>query len=202
MRTSALEWGVAAATIPGETESGDSYVVEAFDQGVLVAVIDGLGHGVPAAEAARAAASLICKNAGESVIKLVQQCDRQLLGTRGVVMSLASIDTSNERVTWVGVGNVDGFLFRADLSHESTSQYLHASPGVVGARLPTLRAAVVPIAQGDTLILVTDGIRGGFNEGLSLKFSPQRIADSILAQHRLQTDDALVLVARLEGLNP
>jgi hypothetical protein len=73
---------------------------------------------------------------------------------------------------------------------------------VVGARLPTLRAAVLPIARGDTLIFVTDGIRSGFDQGLALNFSPQQIADRILTQDRLNTDDALVLVARFEGNNP
>jgi hypothetical protein len=65
-----------------------------------------------------------------------------------------------------------------------------------------LRAAVLPITRGDTLIFVTDGIRSGFDQGLVLNSPPQQIADRILAQDRLNTDDALVLVARFEGNNP
>jgi negative regulator of sigma-B (phosphoserine phosphatase) len=202
MKTSGLDWAVATVTIPGETESGDLHVVEAFVHGVLVAVIDGLGHGVHAAEAARTAGDLIRKNAGESIIRLVQHCDQHLHKTRGVVMSLASINTTDEIVTWLGVGNVDGILFRGDSSQRPSSEFLNASRGVVGARLPALRAAVVPITRGDTLVFVTDGIRSGFDEGLSLIHSPQQIADRILARDGLDTDDALVLVARFEGLNP
>lgn len=199
MKTSGLEWAVAAAAIPGEKESGDLYVVEAFAHIVLLAVIDGLGHGVAAAEAARAAASFMKMNAGESIIRLAKQCDDRLHNTRGVVMSLASINTSDDTVTWLGVGNVDGILIRCNASMRSTSEFLNASRGVVGARLPALRAAVLPITRGDTLIFATDGIRSGFDEGLSLSHSPQQIADRILARDSLDTDDALVLVARYEG---
>lgn len=202
MTISGLEWAVAGAPIPGEAESGDLHVVQTFPNGILLAVIDGLGHGVPAAEAARAAATFISLNAAESVLRLVQQCHQRLHKTRGVVMSLASINTTDETVTWLGVGNVDAILIRCNGNVRSASEFLNASRGVVGARLPALRASVLPIARGDTLIFTTDGIRSGFDEGLPLSISPQQMADRILAHDGLDTDDALVLVARYEGSQP
>jgi phosphoserine phosphatase RsbX len=202
MKTSGFEWGVAAAPIPGEKESGDLHVVEAFPNGVLLGALDGLGHGVEAAEAARAAAGFMKMNAGESIIRLVKECDTLLHRTRGVVMSLASVNTADETVTWLGVGNVDGILIRNNGSARTRSEYLNAARGVVGARLPALRAAVLPIARGDTLIFATDGIRSGFDEGLALSSPPQQIADRILAHDGLDTDDSLVLVARYEGFQP
>jgi phosphoserine phosphatase RsbX len=199
MKIPALDWAVAGAAIAGEAESGDLHVVQGFDHGILVAVIDGLGHGAQAAEAAKAAAAFLTTNAAEGVIRLVQQCHQRLHKTRGVVMSLASINTTDETVTWLGVGNVDGILIRGLTPNRATSEFLNASRGVVGARLPALRAAVLPIARGDTLIFVTDGIRSGFDEGLPLMNSPQQTANRILAQDGLGTDDSLVLVARYEG---
>jgi len=50
-----LDWGVAQVTLQGQTESGDSYLVSTFPNGMLVAVVDGLGHGGEAAAAAKAA---------------------------------------------------------------------------------------------------------------------------------------------------
>ena len=63
-------------------------------------------------------------------------------------------------------------------------------------RLPPLRAAVMSIAPGDTLVFATDGIRAGFLAGLKLTDQPQPLADHILADHAKRTDDGLVLVAR------
>jgi len=202
MKTSGFDWAVAGAPIPGEKESGDLHLVEPFAHGVLLAVIDGLGHGVPAAEAARAAAGFMKMNPGESIIRMVLQCDKLLHRTRGVVMSLASINLTDETLTWLGVGNVDGILFRSNHHSGAHSEFLNASRGVVGARLPALRAAVLPIARGDTLIFTTDGIRSGFDEGLPINNSPQQVAERILDRDGLDTDDSLVLVARYEGTEP
>jgi hypothetical protein len=68
--------------------------------------------------------------------------------------------------------------------------------GVVGAQLPPLKAAVVPVARGDTLVFATDGIAREFSENLSLEPPPQELANRILARHGRPTDDALVVVAR------
>src|ERR1051326_4408996 len=50
-----LDWGVAASALPGQAQSGDAHLVKAVATGVLVAVVDGLGHGAEAATAARTA---------------------------------------------------------------------------------------------------------------------------------------------------
>jgi len=42
--------------------------------GVLIAVIDGIGHGEGAAEVARTAAALLRNSADEPVISLVERC--------------------------------------------------------------------------------------------------------------------------------
>ena len=68
--------------------------------------------------------------------------------------------------------------------------------GVVGAQLPPLQTAVLPIAKGDTLILVTDGIHTEFAEKLSALESPQKLANKIMADYRRGNDDALVLATR------
>ena len=47
-----IETGVAAEVLEGQAESGDRHLVKSFIDGVLVAVVDGLGHGAGAASAA------------------------------------------------------------------------------------------------------------------------------------------------------
>ncbi len=54
-----IEWGVAAQPLEGEAESGDLHVVQRFPKGVLVAAVDGLGHGPEAAAAARSAVATL-----------------------------------------------------------------------------------------------------------------------------------------------
>ena len=53
-----VEYGVAKLALPGHAESGDHHVVRCNRNGVLIAAIDGIGHGEEAADAARMAASI------------------------------------------------------------------------------------------------------------------------------------------------
>jgi serine phosphatase RsbU (regulator of sigma subunit) len=197
-----IEWGVAALPLAGEAESGDLYLVKPFPYGVLVAVVDGLGHGPEAALAAKAAVAALEDSAPESVIALLRRCHERLMKTRGVVMSLAFFSAQDSTLTWVGVGNVEGVLVRADAQASPARESVLLRGGVLGYEIPSLHASVIPVARGDTLILSTDGIRHGFAEELTLRDSPQQIADRILAQCGKDTDDALVLVARYLGGAP
>ena len=197
-----VEYGVARSVAPGQVESGDGYLICENKEGVLIATVDGIGHGVEAANAAKAANAILEKGADEPIISLVERCDDELRSTRGVVMSIASIDESRGMMTWLGVGNVQGALMRAGARKGTVQEELLLRGGVVGSRLPPLQAAVLPIGPGDTLVFATDGVRGDFAESLSALESPQRAADRILKNYSSGNDDALVLVVRLTGHRP
>jgi negative regulator of sigma-B (phosphoserine phosphatase) len=197
-----IEWGVASLTLAGEVESGDRHVVKTFPHGVLVAAMDGLGHGGQAAAAANEAVTVLQTVEIESVVSLLKRCHERLRSTRGVVMSLAVFNAVDETMTWIGVGNVEGVLLRADPTVGPGHKTLVSRSGVVGSRLPLLEAAIVPVMRGDTLIFATDGIGREFTQHLALGDGPQQLADKILAQCATRTDDALVLVARYVGETP
>jgi phosphoserine phosphatase RsbX len=194
--SSAIEWGVASRALPGQPTSGDLNVVKSFPDGVLVAALDGLGHGEEAANAAAVAATTLERHAGEPLKTLVQRCHEALRATRGVAMSLASINVSRGLVTWLGVGNVEGVLLRRSFTRAVAEVPLLLRAGVVGFQLPLLDVEVVPVSAGDTLIFATDGIHSDFARGLARNNPPQKAAEEILARHARATDDALVLVAR------
>lgn len=195
-----LDCGVATLPLNGQAESGDRSVVQPFPGGVLLAVIDGLGHGNEAAAAASAAEFILRAEPQEPVISLVRQCHESLRQTRGAVMSVASFDVSHGLMTWLGVGNVRGILRRrSGLSLNLRPEELLLRAGVIGRQLPPLQASVLPVSRGDMLFLATDGIRGEFAQVLMLPEMPQRAAEAILSRHAIGNDDALVLVARVLG---
>jgi hypothetical protein len=196
MSTQVIEWGVASSPMPGQSQSGDRYVVHPCPNGIMVAAIDGLGHGPEAARAADLAATILTKHAQESMIGIVNHCHTQLRETRGVVMSLAVINAVEGDLTWMGVGNVEGVVVRAAPSANPRQESLLLRSGVLGHQIPSLCASIIPIMRGDTLILVTDGVRSNFCDGVSVSDQPQLIADRILAEFSKGSDDALVLVAR------
>jgi negative regulator of sigma-B (phosphoserine phosphatase) len=197
---SLIEWASAGMALGGaENESGDLHLIARFPDGALAAVMDGLGHGPEAAVAARQAARILEAGPGKPVIALVQQCHDALRRTRGVVMSLASFNAVNSEMTWIGIGNVETVLLRADPSATRRREAINGRGGVVGYQLPPLRAAALPVSRGDTLIMATDGIRSAFTSAVSTASTPQELADSIMTRHGKGSDDALVLVVRYVG---
>ena len=197
---SLIEWGIAARSFDGRSESGDQYLVEPFPNGVLTVVVDGLGHGPSAATAGKTAVGAMQGHVREPVDLLLRRCHESLRRTRGVVMSLASFDALGGTVTWLGVGNVKGLLLFAPGTTERPRERLLLRGGVVGYQLPTLRPSVLPIKRGDLLIFATDGLRSAFTDGVVFDEPAQQMADRILVQYRRGTDDAMVLVARYVGL--
>ncbi len=196
-----VDWGVAALSLAGEERSGDAHVVKAWGKKLLAAVIDGLGHGGQAAVAALVAAETLGSYAsdGADVVSLVRRCHESLARTRGVVLSLALFDAANDAMIWLGVGNVEGLLLRADPQASPVHESLLLRGGVVGYQLPSLRPSPTHVGRGDILIFSTDGIRSGFESEVNRQESPQQIADKIIMNHNRKTDDALVLVARYTG---
>jgi negative regulator of sigma-B (phosphoserine phosphatase) len=194
-----VEYGVAKFILPGQSESGDRHLVCCSQNGILFAVIDGIGHGEEAANAAKAAIAVLESHVDEPIISLVERCHEKLRLTRGVVLSLAFVDTLHGMMTWLGVGNVQGVLMRVGARKGTVQELLLLRAGVAGSQLPPLQAAVLPVVRGDTLIFATDGVRGEFVEGLLGLENPQRAADRILELYQRGNDDALVLVARLTG---
>lgn len=196
MRVPTVEFGVARYVLPGQPESGDHHLVCCKNNSILIAAIDGIGHGEEAANAARAAISVLEAGVEEPIISLVARCHEKLRLTRGVVLSLASVDTLHGMMTWLGVGNVQGVLLRAWPGKGKAQEELLLRGGVVGSQLPSLQATVLPFTWDDTLVFATDGVRGEFIKTLSARESPQRAAERILENYGAGNDDALVLVVR------
>jgi len=196
-----LEWCAASAALPGQTTSGDMYLVKAFPGGALAAVVDGLGHGEEALMASRRAIDLLSAQAAESVITQVNRCHAALRSTRGVAMTLVSFNFTESIVTVLGIGNVETVLVRGNSAAIPHSETMLLRAGVVGYQLPALRASVLPIHRGDLMLFCTDGIDVSFANRLSAADPPKRLANRILEEHFKGNDDALVLAVRFHGPN-
>jgi serine phosphatase RsbU (regulator of sigma subunit) len=200
VKAAGLEWSTAAATMPGETESGDRYWAGAVANGMMFAVVDGLGHGPAAAAASDIAIATLEQHVGDPLIELLRRCHQALRGTRGVAMSLAVFNTEDAMLTWIGVGNVEGTLLRRDAGLPCDKLLLRN--GVVGIHLPTLREGELPVKPGDILAMVTDGVTDERPLRVSMDGHIESMARGILSSAGKGTDDALVLVARYRGAPP
>jgi len=195
-----LLWAVASAPLPGETESGDRFLVQEFAGGALVAVVDALGHGPRASRIAQKAIETLARFPSDSVAALIRRCHELSSERLGATISLASFDWRWQQMQWLGVGNVMGVVVPHAATPDKRARHLLVRAGLVGGNLPDLHSTSISLGRGDTLIIHTDGIDEAFAEDLERDLTPQPLAQHILTQYSKGTDDALVLVVRYGAL--
>lgn len=195
-----LSWDCATLPMAGEAECGDRCLVRPSARGMLVAAVDGLGHGSEAARAAGLATEVLQEAQGDETLSaLMQRCHERLNGTRGVVMSIAEVNPVARELTWVGVGNVEGRLARFQAYGVQECQELLLRPGIVGVDLPPLREATVDIARRDLVVLASDGVDREFYDAIDHRSDPPKVVEKIVREHYHGKDDAVVVVARFTG---
>lgn len=200
-RRALIEWSLSAVRPPGESESGDMALVRPVTNGVLMAAVDGAGHGHEAADAARIVVTTLKEHAGEGIVALLRRCHLKLRGTRGAVMSLVSFDGERNEMKWLGVGNVSGLLVRRRDHPGAAKAGILLKGGTLGYRLPPLQPQTIRVLPGDTVALATDGIHPDFVKDLDADIPPQTLAARLCARYATGRDDGMMLVARYLGWN-
>jgi anti-sigma regulatory factor (Ser/Thr protein kinase) len=190
------DWQVGAVCVPiaGEDLCGDAFQVGVGRQYVTVCAADGLGHGPDAALASDPAVALATSYPDLPAAALMAHAHRELHGTRGAAMAIATIDPAAGQLDFVGVGNLAGCIFYRD-----TRRHLMSHNGIVGSNMRKVQEFAHEWGAGATLILHSDGIatRWDVNAYQGLMFRhPALIAAVLYRDFARQRDDAMVLVLR------
>jgi negative regulator of sigma-B (phosphoserine phosphatase) len=197
---------VEFVTLPceGQTENGDAAVVRRWEGGVLIAVIDALGHGAHAAKAADAAVRYLHEAPLERGVALViAGLHDALRGTRGAAAMLLHLE--GLKLTGVGVGNVDVRSLALRGPPPSGAGPVRSripvvlTPGVLGASLPRFKVFHAELTPGDRVIVFTDGIGPRFEEEASRRVPALEVCRAIMERHRKRHDDATVLCTDIEA---
>jgi phosphoserine phosphatase RsbX len=170
----------------GELESGDAVVVELSEGRSLFAVIDGLGHGPAAAQAARAAVSVMRAKWREGDLNsLMLDVHAKLHGTRGAAATLCLIE--GDKLTCCGVGNVALRSYGMDVP-------FMLSPGILGKHVRTFRFVAATLARSLRIVLHSDGIESQLALASFAQLSPHDACAAIFRKHRKFRDDGAVMV--------
>ena len=189
-----MKFGIVHRPKSGRNISGDAYLIKEREEATLVCLVDGLGSGEAAAEAAKAAIRCVEVNSTLPLSDIMVKCHQALRGTRGAVMVLLRVSFAESAMAFVGVGNI-GIHVRSNALVKPISRN-----GIVGYRLPRLQEFTYPYTSGDLFVLHTDGISSRFilDDGLWAKElqDVQTLADEIARNFGKDSDDVTVLVAR------
>jgi hypothetical protein len=177
---------------PCETRNGDAWVVHRRPDSCRIALIDGLGHGPAAADAADAARAALDARPDLDPSDAVAACHVALAGSRGAALAVARIDCLAGQLTYAGVGNIEARLCVAGHWQRPISYR-----GIVGATLPRLRAFTFALSAPWLLVMHTDGLRGRFeiDAPTTLRAAAlQPLAESLLRDWARPTDDASIVL--------
>ena len=199
-KTESFQTAIISTHIEGETLNGDSWAVYAPAGRRIYLVVDGLGHGHYAAQAAAIAIGVadraFAAEPGIAISAVIQRMHQPMQSTRGAAVLLVSVDA--RQVLCCGVGNVVGVLCAPD----GTSRHLVSHNGTVGHRMARVQEFAYPWTPGTLLIMHSDGISAKWKlaqyPGV-LQHSPAVIAAILYRDGARDRDDASVLVARLTG---
>ncbi|MFF3640912.1 SpoIIE family protein phosphatase [Streptomyces sp. NPDC002564] len=174
----------------GETASGDGYAVAEHGGARTVLVIDGLGHGPEAAEAAQRAERTFLAHPAAPLADVLTALHKALRHTRGAAVAVLRVTAG--RAEFCGIGNVRG----AALTPEGIQHQFTGQAGIVGYTLPAPRSRFVELSEHTTLVLYTDGIDHRWTHAPTtarLTLPPVLLAASLAHSHRRVRDDATVL---------
>ena len=192
----AFDIGAVQRSYPGETVCGDDWAFTLSRTVLRAAVADGLGHGLHAHEAARAAMRAFEEGSHLRPGELLRSLHQALRGTRGAVGAVATIDTTAGLIQFAGVGNITGAVLGPS---GSGRRGLLSHNGTLGQEVRKLQEQDLPWTGASVLVLHTDGLSGSWDltstPGL-LRRRAAVIAGVLYRDYARERDDATVLVVK------
>lgn len=193
--SSPFVWSGYSRALPGCDCNGDAFYVKEEEDGLLVAVADGLGHGEEAAAASRKAMEFIKDNPNIPFERLLIDTHNVLHKTRGVALTIIRLMASYRTILHAGIGNVETRVYPG-----KGSGLLLPESGILGyGKLPKQRMNKTDWPAKGALIIFTDGISGKWTHEdfpKALFHNASTIAHMLFQRYQRQNDDATIVVIK------
>ena len=187
------DFSVICTAIHGETLSGDRWAVS--EDGRSFCVVDGLGHGMLAADAAKVAIDIFHKYPQASPDAALEKMHAAMRSTRGAAGAVARINPETSTLDFAGIGNISCVLMGED-----KSQNLVSHNGTLGHQVRRVQQFSYPYNRRNLLLMHSDGLTTQPKLGIPpslLSQPPNVIAPFLFSEQLRGRDDATLLVNRL-----
>jgi anti-sigma regulatory factor (Ser/Thr protein kinase) len=188
---------VAVVNIPKleEKVSGDGWSYSFNNSTKTFLVVDGLGHGILAAEASRRAVQIFQQNSHEIPVEILEAMHDGLRSTRGAAAAIAQVDLSKKLIHYAGVGNINGAIVTP-----STCKRMVSHNGTLGHEIWKINEFSYEIPDGAALLMHSDGLGSQWDirkyPGL-LSHHPQIVTSILYRDFHKDRDDVTVLFSML-----
>jgi anti-sigma regulatory factor (Ser/Thr protein kinase) len=189
-----LECAGMAIPYPGERLCGDGWDYHHVADRTVALVVDGLGHGLGAAEAAQEAIATFRRRIESGPGEILSYIHDALKKTRGAVAAVVEIRPRERAVIHAGVGNIS-----AVLHSKGGTRSLVSFNGTLGMNIQRIHEFRAEWDRDSVLVMHSDGLQTRWDlssySGL-LARHPALIGGTLLRDFRRMRDDASVLVLK------
>lgn len=183
-----------AVPYPGERVCGDAWICHRSADRTIVLVVDGLGHGWEAAEAAKEAVATFHRRLDMRPGEILGFVHDALRKTRGAVAAIAEVRPSKNSLVYAGVGNIAAVVL-----HRGGSRSLVSHNGTLGVATSRIQEFQSEWPADGVLVLHSDGLTSKWDlssyAGLLVRH-PAMIGATLLRDFRRHRDDASVVVIK------
>jgi Anti-sigma regulatory factor (Ser/Thr protein kinase) len=150
-----LDAGVVCLPIDGETACGDGWCIRQDADHATVLLVDGLGHGPNAADAADTAIRVFESIEARAPKEIIALLHEALRATRGAAVAVAEVRRTSDGATvdFCGVGNTVTALIGP-----ANPRALPSMNGTAGLTVRRLQPFTQPWRPGELLVMHTDGL--------------------------------------------
>lgn len=191
-----LRYGINQHSLHNDPHCGDSWLLAMRDGNISALVVDGLGHGIEAEQAALAGREAFALLPFAAPQLILEEMHYDMTGTRGGAVGIAQYDATLNRLRFTGIGNIGASLVAPDKVHGMASH-----PGIVGAQYRKAHSFDYAPANGNLLIMYSDGLQSRWNlsDYPGLVFCHPAVIAAVLHRDFCRgRDDVTVLVVALE----
>jgi serine phosphatase RsbU (regulator of sigma subunit) len=190
-----LDHGSYSRPFFGERANGDGVFAHQSDSRALFAIIDGLGHGEPAAAMTRRIITALRPLAEKDPQRIIERLNEQCGGDLGAVIGVLEIDTSSGESVFAGVGDTTTYIF------STSEKKLVSGAGILGHQYRPGPAQRIRVRPGDLVMMHSDGVsRVRFEEVRKFaRLSPPVVAKKTVVHFGTDYADATCLVIKVSG---
>lgn len=190
----AMSFGAISVAMAGESACGDGWQVIHRNEGALLVLADGLGHGVQASEASVTAINALDPRMNGDLAARLRTMHDGMRHTRGAAVALAEICLHSRVVKFAGIGNISGTIHRPGLTRHTVSLN-----GTLGHEARTFREYAYPWEADAVFVMHSDGLATHWSldnyRGLTQRH-PSVVAAVLYRDFSRQRDDVTVVVGR------
>jgi anti-sigma regulatory factor (Ser/Thr protein kinase) len=191
----ALRVGAVCLPIPGEHECGDGWMWRPEPEGGSLMLVDGLGHGPQAREAAAAAEAAFAAMPIQPPAPTLQALHQRMSGTRGGAVAIAQIDRGTRMLRYAGIGNIGAALFQGE-----GRRGLPSHNGILGNLAGRIQGFEYAWTDADMLVMHSDGLQSRWTlDGVpgGMHRDPGLVAAALYRDYSRGRDDVTVAVVAL-----